>query len=257
MQILCRFTRRNAVLVGEPGVGKKAIIRGSAQRIVAGDVPSDLAEKSILVLDLTSIAHEKDRSLLDRLRSSSSTTTERPPIFVVDELHTPGSTVSGATWVQMELILKWPVLNGRIQCISTATPAGYAKAVESHTWLERHFQVVQVKPAGEADAIKVLLGIKGPYEKFHGVTYTEDALTNAVHCASSHIGGRNLPGKAVDLMDEAGAFVKLRQGALPQEFVEVQKRLRFIVKHLENAIAITSFKKPASIRMKSARNAKT
>jgi ATP-dependent Clp protease ATP-binding subunit ClpC len=123
------------------------------------------------------------------------------------------------------------------------TTRNYARSIEHYSWLERYFQPVQVVPASESEAIQVLLGIKHWYENSYAVTYTEDALQYAVYYSSSCIKGRQLPGKAVDLLDEAGASVNLRQTALPAEIIEVQKRIKFIVHRMENAIANHEFDK--------------
>jgi ATP-dependent Clp protease ATP-binding subunit ClpC len=160
-------------------------------------------------------------------------------IFFLDELHThtPANAVSEHGSLHIEEILKPLLVRGKIQCISTATPAGYAKSIENQAWLEQYFQTIEVAPASEANAIKVLLGIKSEYEKFHGVAYTEDALIYAVYYASTCIGGRSLPGKAVDVIDEAGACVGQHHRILPQVVAELQKRIKFIVHRMEGAIA--------------------
>lgn len=245
IHILCRFNRKNPVLVGEPGVGKKTIIGGLAQRIAEGSVPTDLEQRAILSLNLSLItAIEKDSSWLEKFQNALALPSERGAIFFVDELHEPAiGRLSGSSSIRVEQIIKGLLASGKIQCVSTATPGGYSKSIENNGWLEHYFQVVQVAPANEADAIEVLLGIKDSYEKFHGVTYTEEALTYAVYYASSCIKDRQLPGKAVDVIDEAGAYVKLRHSLLPEEIVEWQKRVRLIVKRMENAIANHEFEK--------------
>ena len=236
--ILCRRTRKNPVLVGEPGVGKKTIIGGLVQRMADGSVPTMLAGKSILTLDVGAV--ERESALLRNFLAALPT---EGAIFFVDDLHTPANSVSGRGSFHIEEILKPLVMSGKIECISTATPEGYAKSVENYGWLEQHFQTVDVAPATEADAIRVLFGIKGEYEKFHGVTYAEDALTYAVYYASCCIRGRALPGKAVDVIDEAAAAVGQHHSALPQEVAELQKRVKFIVHRMEGAIANHEFEK--------------
>jgi ATP-dependent Clp protease ATP-binding subunit ClpC len=134
-------------------------------------------------------------------------------------------------------------VSGQIQCISVATPAGYAKSIADHGWLEACFQPIHVAPSTEAEALEVLRGIKHIYEEFHAARYTDDALTNAVAGAAACIPGRGLPGSAVDVMDEAGSVVRLRNGKVPTEMVEVQKRLRFIVKRRDAAIENHEFEK--------------
>jgi ATP-dependent Clp protease ATP-binding subunit ClpC len=244
IHILSRVTRRNPVLVGEPGVGKNAIVDGLAQRIASGSVPAILVEKSILALDLSPLAGvERNLPWLETFQNALSSAAEEGAIFLGDELHAPVSIRLGKQPLSVGELLTPLLVSGKIQCISTATPPEYAKSLEHHRWLEQYFEPIQVVPASEADAIKVMLGTKGEYEKFHGVTYTEDALKFAVYYSSSCIMDRHLPGKAVDLMDEAGACVKLRKATLSDEVTEVQKRIQFIVHRMENAIANHEFEK--------------
>ena len=233
ISILCRRTRKSPVLVGEPGVGKKTIIGGLAQHIGDGAVPAMLSGKSILTLDRPSLgAIEKYPARIKNFHPDTA-------IFFVEDLHTPLATGS----FHIEEILKPLILAGKIECISTATPKGFASAIENHGWLEQYFQAVDVAPATEADTIKILQGVKEAYEKFHGVTYTEDALTYAVYYASCCIRGRALPGKAVDVIDEAGAGFGIHHRVLPEEIVEVQKSIKFIVQRMEGAIANHEFEK--------------
>jgi ATP-dependent Clp protease ATP-binding subunit ClpC len=132
---------------------------------------------------------------------------------------------------------------GEIQCIGATTPAEYRKSIEKDRSLERRFQAVKVPPPNEADAIKILNGIKDRYEKFHAVSYTDAAIKFAVSHSNRYIPDRFLPDKAIDLIDEAGARVKLRQTSLPEEITEVQKRIKFIVHRMETAIANHEFEK--------------
>jgi len=231
ISILCRFSKNNPVLVGRPGVGKKTIVGGLTQRIADGTVPSVLAGKSVRTLDLSRVA--AIHQLPAWPSSFQKALTAEDAIFFVDELHTPGS----GSCLHVDELLKPLLVSGKIQCISTATADGYSKSIESHSWLERYFQVLEVAPASDADAIKVLLAVKDDYEKFHGVVYTDDALAYAVAYASSCIRGNELPGKAVDVIDEAGACVGLHHRKLPEEVVELQIRIKFIVHRMEGAIA--------------------
>jgi ATP-dependent Clp protease ATP-binding subunit ClpC len=239
VEILCRRTNDNAVLIGEAGVGKQTIVEGLAQRIASGLAPEVLADKSILAFDLSSLATlGKDRSRLQQFQNALS---EKGTIFVVDELH---SAENGRTWrslVDLEETLKRPLVTGRIQCISKATPSGYAESIKNHGWLERCFQRINVAPATEAEAIQVLLGIKVRYETFHGITYTEDALEHAVYYASRCVSGGQLPGKAVDLIDDAGARANLH--GTPKEISELQAQIKFIIHRMESAIANHEFEK--------------
>jgi ATP-dependent Clp protease ATP-binding subunit ClpC len=246
VQILCRRTKNNPVLIGEPGVGKTAIVEGLAQRIADGDVPSFLADKRILALDLSLIVagtkyrgqfEERLKSIMKELMESQNA------IIFIDELHTLVGAGSAEGSLDAANILKPALSRGEIQCIGATTPAEYRKSIEKDRSLERRFQAVKVPPPSEAEGVKILFGIKDRYEKFHAVTYTDEALSSAVYHSSRYIPDRFLPDKAVDLIDEAGARVKLRQSSLPEEMIDVQKRIKFVVHRMENAIANHEFEK--------------
>jgi len=246
IQILCRRTKNNPVLIGEPGVGKTAIVEGLAQRIADGDVPSFLADKRILALDLSLIvAGTKYRGQFEeRLKTIMKELMEaQNAIIFIDELHTLVGAGSAEGSLDAANILKPALSRGEVQCIGATTPGEYRKSVEKDRSLERRFQAVKVPPPSESEAIKVLFGIKDRYEKFHAVTYNDDALNNSVYLSNRYIPDRFLPDKAVDLIDEAGARVKLRQSSLPEEMVDVQKRIKFVVHRMENAIANHEFEK--------------
>jgi len=246
VQILCRRTKNNPVLIGEPGVGKTAIVEGLAQRIAVGDVPSFLADKRILALDLSLIvAGTKYRGQFEeRLKTIMKELMENQnAIIFIDELHTLVGAGSAEGSLDAANILKPALSRGEIQCIGATTPAEYRKSIEKDRSLERRFQAVKVPPPSEEDAIKILFGIKERYEKFHAVAYTEEAIETAVYASSRFIPDRFLPDKAIDLIDEAGARVKLRQTTLPAEVSEIQKRIKFIVHRMESAIANHEFEK--------------
>ncbi len=246
VQILCRRTKNNPVLIGEPGVGKTAIVEGLAQRIADGDVPSFLADKRILALDLSLIvAGTKYRGQFEeRLKTIMKELMEaQNAIIFIDELHTLVGAGSAEGSLDAANILKPALSRGEIQCIGATTPAEYRKSIEKDRSLERRFQAVKVPPPSESEGIKILFGIKDRYEKFHAVTYTDDALNGAVYHSNRYIPDRFLPDKAVDLIDEAGARVKLRQSSLPEEMIDVQKRIKFVVHRMENAIANHEFEK--------------
>ena len=246
VQILCRRTKNNPVLIGEPGVGKTAIVEGLAQRIADGDVPSFLADKRILALDLSLIvAGTKYRGQFEeRLKTIMKELVEaQNAVIFIDELHTLVGAGSAEGSLDAANILKPALSRGEIKCIGATTPAEYRKSVEKDRSLERRFQAIKVSPPTEAEAIKILFGIKDRYEKFHAVTYTDEALNGAVYYSNRYIPDRFLPDKAVDLIDEAGARVKLRQSSLPEEMIDVQKRIKFVVHRMENAIANHEFEK--------------
>ena len=246
IQILCRRTKNNPVLIGEPGVGKTAIVEGLAQRISDGDVPPFLADKRILSLDLSLIvAGTKYRGQFEeRLKTIMKELMEaQNAVIFIDELHTLVGAGSAEGSLDAANILKPALSRGEIQCIGATTPSEFRKSIERDRSLERRFQAIKVPPPNEDDAIQILFGIKDRYEKFHAVTYTDDALRSAVLDSSRYIPDRYLPDKAVDLIDEAGARVKLRQSSLPEEMIDVQKRIKFVVHRMENAIANHEFEK--------------
>ncbi|MBI3209853.1 MAG: ATP-dependent Clp protease ATP-binding subunit [Candidatus Solibacter usitatus] len=246
VQILCRRTKNNPVLIGEPGVGKTAIVEGLAQRIADGDIPSFLSDKRILALDLSLIvAGTKYRGQFEeRLKTIMKELMENQnAVIFIDELHTLVGAGSAEGSLDAANILKPALSRGEIQCIGATTPAEFRKSIEKDRSLERRFQAVKVPPPTEADAVKILFGIKERYEKFHAVAYTDEAIESAVHSSSRFIPDRFLPDKAIDLIDEAGARIKLRQTTVPPEVSEIQKRIKFIVHRMENAIANHEFEK--------------
>src|SRR5271168_3489365 len=246
VQILCRRTKNNPVLIGEPGVGKTAIVEGLAQRIADGEVPSFLADKRILALDLSLIVagtkyrgqfEERLKTIMKELMESQNS------IIFIDELHTLVGAGSAEGSLDAANILKPALSRGEIQCIGATTPAEYRKSIEKDRSLERRFQAVKVGAPSEDEAIQVLEGVRERYEKFHAVSYTDEAIRYAVYLSSRYIPDRFLPDKAIDLVDEAGARVKLRQATLPDEVAEVQKRVKFITHRMETAIANHEFEK--------------
>src|SRR5216110_1057212 len=213
IQILCRRTKNNPVLIGEPGVGKTAIVEGLAQRIVAGEVPSFLENKRILSLDISLIvAGTKYRGQFEeRLKQIMRELMDNPHYIVfIDELHTLVGAGSAEGSLDAANILKPALSRGDIQCIGATTPAEFRKSIEKDRSLERRFQAVKVAPPSEDEAVEILNGVRERYESFHQVRYTEGALEAAVRQSSRYIPDRFLPDKAIDVIDEAGARVKLR-----------------------------------------------
>jgi ATP-dependent Clp protease ATP-binding subunit ClpC len=246
VQILCRRTKNNPVLIGEPGVGKTAIVEGLAQRIADGDVPPFLADKRILSLDLSLIVagtkyrgqfEERLKTIMKELMESQNS------VIFIDELHTLVGAGSAEGSLDAANILKPALSRGEIQCIGATTPGEYRKSVEKDRSLERRFQSVKVYAPSEEEAIRVLQGVRERYEKFHAVSYTDEAIQYSVYLSSRYIPDRFLPDKAIDLIDESGARVKLRQATLPEEVAEVQKRVKFITHRMETAIANHEFEK--------------
>ena len=250
-QVLCRRTKNNAVLIGEPGVGKTAIVEGLAQRIACGDVPYFLGDKRMLALDISLIvAGTKYRGQFEeRLKAIMKELTENPNIIVfIDELHTLVGAGSAEGSLDAANILKPALSRGEIRCIGATTPAEYRKYIEKDRSLERRFQAIRVDPPSEAEALEILLGVKDRYETFHHVAYTREAIEAAVSQSSRYISDRFLPDKAIDLVDEAGACAKLRDAGYSEEFSEINKNIRVAVEQMENATAQKDYERAQFFR---------
>jgi ATP-dependent Clp protease ATP-binding subunit ClpC len=213
VEILCRRTKNNPVIIGEAGVGKTAIIEGLAQRIVDKNVPSFLENKKILSLDLSSIVagtkyrgqfEERLKKIMAELKESNEN------IVFIDELHTLVGAGSAEGTLDAANILKPALSRGEIQCIGATTPAEYRKSIEKDRALERRFQAVKVAPPSEEETLAILKGVVSRYEAFHQIRYSKDALEAAVYQSSRYIPDRFLPDKAIDVLDEAGARAKLK-----------------------------------------------
>ena len=243
-QVLCRRTKNNAVLIGEPGVGKTAIVEGLAQKIVCGDVPHFLADKRLLALDISLIvAGTKYRGQFEeRLKAIMKELTDNPNIIVfIDELHTLVGAGSAEGSLDAANILKPALSRGEIRCIGATTPAEYRKYIEKDRSLERRFQAIKVEPPGEQETIRILMGVKDRYEQFHHVEYSQDAIEASVYQPSRYVTDRFLPDKAIDLLDEAGARAKLREAAFSDEFGEINKSIRVAVDQMEQAVSAKDF----------------
>lgn len=213
VEILCRRTKNNPVLIGEPGVGKTAIIEGLAQRIVDGNVPSFLENKRILSLDLSLIvAGTKYRGQFEeRLKQIMKELVEHDEhIIFIDELHTLVGAGSAEGSLDAANILKPALSRGEFQCIGATTPNEFRKSIEKDRSLERRFQSVKVVPPNEEEALKIIEGLAERYEAFHQIRYSKEALEAAVFQTNRYIPDRFLPDKAIDVLDEAGARAKLR-----------------------------------------------
>ncbi|MEO5820825.1 MAG: ATP-dependent Clp protease ATP-binding subunit [Vicinamibacteraceae bacterium] len=245
-QVLCRRTKNNAVLIGEPGVGKTAIVEGLAQKIVYGDVPHFLADKRLLALDISLIvAGTKYRGQFEeRLKAIMKELSENPNVIVfIDELHTLVGAGSAEGSLDAANILKPALSRGEIRCIGATTPAEYRKYIEKDRSLERRFQAIKVDPPSEKETIEILRGVKDRYESFHHVEFTQEALEAAVYQSSRYITDRFLPDKAIDLVDEAGARAKLREAGYSEEFGEINKTIRVAVEQMESAVSAKDFER--------------
>lgn len=213
IELICRRTKNNPVLIGEAGVGKTAIVEGLAQRIVDKNVPSFLENKRVLALDLSLVvAGTKYRGQFEeRLKKIIAELKEnRDNLVFIDELHTLVGAGSAEGTLDAANILKPALSRGEIQCIGATTPAEYRRTIEKDRALERRFQAVKVEPASEDDALLIVKGIIERYEAYHQIRYSPDALTAAVEQSNRYISDRFLPDKAIDVLDEAGARAKLR-----------------------------------------------
>src|SRR4026209_413886 len=245
-QVLCRRTKNNAVLIGEPGVGKTAIVEALAQKTVYGDAPHFLAAKHSRSRDISLIvAGTKYRGQFEeRLKAIMKELTENPNIIVfIDELHTLVGAGSAEGSLDAANILKPALSRGEIRCIGATTPAEYRKYIEKDRSLERRFQAVKVDPPSEKETIEVLLGVKDRYEQFHHVEYTHEAIEAAVYQSNRYITDRFLPDKAIDLVDEAGARAKLKEAGYSEEFGEINESIRVAVEQMESAVSQKDFEK--------------
>jgi ATP-dependent Clp protease ATP-binding subunit ClpC len=250
-QVLCRRTKNNAVLIGEPGVGKTAIVEGLAQKIVFGDVPHFLADKRLLALDISLIvAGTKYRGQFEeRLKAIMKELVENPNIIVfIDELHTLVGAGSAEGSLDAANILKPALSRGEIRCIGATTPAEYRKYIEKDRSLERRFQAIKVDPPAEKETIAILMGVKDRYEEFHHVEYTREAIEAAVYQSNRYITDRFLPDKAIDLVDEAGARAKLKEAGFSEEFGEINRSIRVAVEQMEHAESEKNFEKVQAFR---------
>lgn len=230
LQILSRRTKNNPVLLGEPGVGKTAIAEGLAQRIVAGDVPENLRDKTLMSLDLgLLVAGAKYKGEFEeRLKAviKEVTDAEGQIILFIDEIHTLiGAGGGGEGAMDAANLLKPALARGELHAIGATTLKEYQKYIEKDKALERRFQAVMVDEPSVPDAISILRGIKEKYELHHGVRITDDAVISAVELSSRYITDRFLPDKAIDLMDEAAAKLRIELNSMPVELDEIQRRI--------------------------------
>ena len=251
IQILCRRTKNNPVLIGEPGVGKTAIVEGLARKIVTADVPRFLFDKRILALDISSVvAGTKYRGQFEeRLKSIMKEIVDNDEVLIfVDELHTLVGAGSAEGSLDAAGILKPALSRGELQCIGATTPKEHRKHIEKDRALARRFQGVKISPPSEDETLHIILGLRDRYESYHGVVYDEEALAAAVYQSNRYITDRFLPDKAIDVMDEAGARVKLEAAAAPRQEQEIEERLQVIAEQVDAAIGDKEFEKAAYYR---------
>jgi len=229
IRVLARRTKNNPVLIGEPGVGKTAIVEGLAQRMVAGDVPTSLSNKKLLQLDISAmLAGAKYRGEFEeRMKAvlKEITDAEGRYVIFIDEMHTIVGAGAAEGAVDAGNMLKPALARGELRVVGATTLDEYRKRIEKDPALERRFQPVFVAPPSVEDAVAILRGLKERYEVHHGVRITDDAVIAAVKLSDRYIGGRFLPDKAIDLVDEAASRLRIEIDSLPQEIDEVERRV--------------------------------
>ncbi|MFC6201835.1 ATP-dependent Clp protease ATP-binding subunit [Lactiplantibacillus nangangensis] len=253
IQILSRRTKNNPVLIGEPGVGKTAIAEGLAQKIVAGDVPSDMADKRLMMLDMGSlVAGTKYRGEFeDRLKKViDEIYNDGHVILFIDELHTLIGAGGAEGAIDASNILKPALARGELQTIGATTLNEYQKYIESDAALERRFATVMVDEPTPDEAVEILIGLRPRYEEHHHVNITDEAVEQAVKLSSRYISDRFLPDKAIDLMDEAAAKVRIDQMDQPTKLSKNQDKLADLRQQKEAAIEDQNFEEAADIRKK-------
>ncbi|QDS85968.1 ClpA/B family protein [Rosistilla ulvae] len=251
IQVLCRRTKNNPVLLGEAGVGKTAIVEGFAQRVIEGEVPEILADKRIVVLDLAMMVagtkyrgqfEERIKAVMNEVRRAKNT------ILFIDELHTLVGAGGAEGAIDAANVLKPALARGEIQCIGATTLDEYRKYIEKDSALARRFQEIIVEPTGKKETIEILKGLRERYEEHHRVQITDDAVVAAVEMSERYITARCLPDKAIDVIDEAGARVRLRTMTRPPDLKEIDEEVDALNKSKEDAVANQDFEKAASLR---------
>ena len=251
VQILCRRTKNNPVLIGEAGVGKTAIIEGLAQEIAAGNVPELLREKRVITLDLALMVagtkyrgqfEERIKAVMDEIIRAKNV------ILFIDELHTIVGAGSAEGAMDASNIIKPALSRGELQCVGATTLNEYRKYIEKDAALERRFQTVKVDEPSVEDAIKILQGLQHKYELHHKARYSDDAIQSAVMLSERYLTGRFLPDKAIDIMDEAGAKARIGAMTRPPEFKQLEMAVEEIRKEKEEAIGDQEYEKAAALR---------
>jgi ATP-dependent Clp protease ATP-binding subunit ClpC len=251
MQILSRRTKNNPVLIGEPGVGKTAIVEGLAQRIIEGDVPDTLRGKHLYTLDLGALVagsryrgdfEERLKKVLKEIRTRGDI------ILFIDEIHTLVGAGAAEGAIDAASILKPMLARGELQTIGATTLEEYRKYLEKDSALERRFQPIQVDEPTVTETIQILTGLREKYETHHKATYTNDALVSAANLADRYIADRHLPDKAIDLIDEAGSRMRIKRQAPTPEIEDLEQRLAEVRSQKEQAVQSQQFERAAQLR---------
>ena len=251
LEILSRRIKNNPCLIGDPGVGKTAIAEGLAQRIVSGNMPELLKNKRVVTLDLSSMIagakyrgefEERLKKVMEEIRKAQDV------ILFIDEIHTIIGAGGAEGAIDASNILKPALARGEIQCIGATTIDEYRKHIEKDSALERRFQPVTVGEPTKEETIEILKGLRDKYEAHHRVKFTDEALLAAVNLSDRYITDRYLPDKAIDLIDEAGAKVRIQNLTAPPDLKQIEDDIEKVTKEKEDAISVQDFEKAASLR---------
>ena len=251
IQILCRRTKNNPVLIGEAGVGKTAIVEGLAQEIAAGNVPEILAERKVITLDLALMVagtkyrgqfEERIKAVMDEIRRA------RNIILFIDELHTIVGAGAAEGAMDASNIFKPALSRGELQCVGATTLNEYRKHIEKDSALDRRFQSVKVEAPSVEDTILILKGIRGKYEDHHKATFTDASLESAAKLSDRYITGRFLPDKAIDVMDEAGSRARIAALSRPSDVEDLTPQIEAVCAQKEKAISEQHFEEAAKFR---------
>ncbi|KYH35162.1 negative regulator of genetic competence ClpC/MecB [Clostridium tepidiprofundi DSM 19306] len=253
LEILCRRTKNNPCLIGEPGVGKTAIAEGLAQKIASGNIPELLKDKRVVTLDMSSMIagakyrgefEERLKKVMEEIENSGNV------ILFIDEIHTIIGAGGAEGAIDASNILKPALARGQIQCVGATTIDEYRKYIEKDAALERRFQPVMVGEPTKEEALQILKGLRDKYEAHHRAKITDEALEAAVNLSDRYITDRYLPDKAIDLIDEAGAKVRIQNLTAPPNMKNLEEELEKISKEKADAIAVQDFEKAAELRDK-------
>ena len=252
-QVLCRRTKNNPVLLGEAGVGKTAIVEGLAQRIISGDVPEILHEKRLVVLDLAMMVagtkyrgqfEERIKAVMNEVRRAKNV------ILFIDELHTLVGAGGAEGAIDASNVLKPALARGEIQCIGATTFDEYRKYIEKDAALARRFQAITVEPPSGEQTVEILKGLKDRYEQHHRVRITDEAIKAAVDLSGRYITGRVQPDKSIDVIDEAGARVRIRSMTKPPNLAELEADIERLSVQKDEAVKSADYEKAAELRDK-------